>query len=87
MLSKLPRDYYVHLYLEEVRPDQSIAANVEPEMNVEVRVESSEKPSDDGNVEENIVFKSTYYESDFIDSENDLEDDVVSKGVGDNVTR
>ncbi|KAK8636635.1 hypothetical protein V6N13_124377 [Hibiscus sabdariffa] len=47
MLSKLPRDYYVHLYLEEVRPDQSIAANVEPEMNVEVRVESSEKPSDD----------------------------------------
>ncbi|GMJ12330.1 hypothetical protein HRI_004902200 [Hibiscus trionum] len=120
MLSKLPRNHYVHIYLEEVRPYQSNAASVEPEMNAdsnsEVRVDFSEKPSDDHNVDENIgepetndnlsvsseirvdsnsdsedidyeVEKSTTYESGFSDSEDDLEDDIVSKGVGDNMTQ
>ncbi|KAK8586127.1 hypothetical protein V6N13_130651 [Hibiscus sabdariffa] len=111
MPSKLPRDYYVHVYLEEVRPYESNAASVEHEMNDEVSVESSKM-----NAEENIgepetydnvskssevmidsnsdsedidyeVSKSTSYESGFTDSDNDLEDDVVSKGVGDTVTK
>ncbi|KAK9033474.1 hypothetical protein V6N11_018507 [Hibiscus sabdariffa] len=111
MISKLPRDHYVHVYLEEVRPYQSNVASVEPKMNAEVSVESFEmnveenigEPETNDNVSESFdimvdansdsedidyeVSKSTSYEYGFTDSDNDLEDNVVSKGVGDNVTR
>ncbi|KAK8698631.1 hypothetical protein V6N13_114742 [Hibiscus sabdariffa] len=123
MLSNIPRDHYVHVYLEEVRPYQfnvvsvepndepsieeslgepSVEENfVEPETNDNVDEEHSVevnigKPRDDGNVadsnsdSEDIdyeVFKSTSYESGFTDTENDLENESDSEGVGDNVTR
>ncbi|KAK8572969.1 hypothetical protein V6N12_029009 [Hibiscus sabdariffa] len=146
MLSKLPRDHYVHIYLEEVRPyqfnatsvkpsdDNNVKENlVEPETNDNVDQEPSAEenigePSDDSNVGENVVepetidnvdkepsaeenigepsddgnvadsnsdledidyevSKSTSYESGFTDTENDLEDELDSKGMGDNVTR
>ncbi|KAK8976545.1 hypothetical protein V6N11_049202 [Hibiscus sabdariffa] len=134
ILSKLPRDHYVHVYLEEVKPYQNTASVepndepsvepndepsveenfVEPETNDNVDEEHSVEvnigePSDDGNVEVNIgepsddgnvadsnsdsedvdyeVSKSTSYESGFTDTENDLENESDSEGVGDNVTR
>ncbi|KAK8574802.1 hypothetical protein V6N12_062483 [Hibiscus sabdariffa] len=43
MVSKLPRNHYVHVYLKEVLTASS-AANVEPEINVEVSDASSFEP-------------------------------------------
>ncbi|KAK8689998.1 hypothetical protein V6N13_088704 [Hibiscus sabdariffa] len=56
MVSKLPKNYYVHVYLEVVLITTN-AANVEPKINVEVSdIDNVEHiVSDDDSVEENIV--------------------------------
>ncbi|KAK9043565.1 hypothetical protein V6N11_071901 [Hibiscus sabdariffa] len=65
MLSNLPRDHYVHVYLEEVRPYQFNAASVEP--NDEPSIEESlGEPS----VEENFVEPET---NDNVDEEHSVE--------------
>ncbi|KAK8628407.1 hypothetical protein V6N13_064114 [Hibiscus sabdariffa] len=86
MVSNLPRNHYVHVYLEDV---VSLAnyASVEPETTVDEdvvndtdHVEHVDRVDGDFGSED-----SDYGNSNFSDSENDYEDEVSDVGVGVNV--
>ncbi|KAK8624232.1 hypothetical protein V6N13_065583 [Hibiscus sabdariffa] len=103
MVSKLPRNHYVHVYLEEVLIASNVV-NVEPEINVEFNVVGSFEPefnvevsgiaivSDDDSFEGNIdidyeASKSSTYESDFVDNDVEASNDVSDVHVGIQILR